>query len=553
MTTDLVPSNGHDSPLLFGADNRPLDPELRALEFASSLVDRYHWARQIGLAFSRHGRDLYHIFDYPHAVSPQMHRQRYDRGGVAGRIIDAKPHATWRGEGGVVEDEDVDVTTTFEKAFNELNKRLSVWPKLQRVDILSSLGGFAVLLIGVNTNGDLAAPLPKGNNPKQLIYLRPLGGGSGATNVAQIGHTSIPRATIIIKSSVEDTKDPRYGLPEFYEIQQPGTASNSERRVHWSRVVHVPAEGFLDDEIYGPPRLDRIWNLLCDLDKVSGGGAEAFFLRANQGMQVDIDPKMAIKDIEAEKKALHDQMKEYRDGFTRWLRTRGVDVKMLGSDVANFSSPMEAIVTLIAGCVGIPKRILLGSEMGELASSQDRSNWHDVINDRRTSYAGPMIARAFVDRMIEYGYLPEPDEYDVEWTDLANMTDEQRVEIAGKAAAMNDHGQLVIEANEIRDRFLDMEPLPEPETPDQSTQAQVDQLTQAMNGNNGGVMNVVVGGKKQQALPPGQKSPVKKQLPAARGAEGIPPELEPLVARLTAAIEADDLTTIGAIVRAVKG
>ena len=94
--------------------------------------------------------------------------------------------------------------------------------------------------------------------------------------------------------------------------------------------------------------------------------------------------------------------------------------------MANFSNPADAILTQIAGSKAIPKRILTGSEMGELASSQDRDNWKDQINGRQTGYAGPYIVRPLVDRLIKYGYLPTPKkgprEYEVRCPQIQVLT-----------------------------------------------------------------------------------------------------------------------------------
>src|ERR1019366_8703222 len=102
---------------------------------------------------------------------------------------------------------------------------------------------------------------------------------------------------------------------------------------------------------------------LDDLDKCTGGGAEAFWLRANAGLHLDIDKDMALPQAKDTVAALKEQAEDYQNQQTRWLRTRGVTVSHLGSNVANFSGPADAILTQIAGTRKMPKRILTGSEM----------------------------------------------------------------------------------------------------------------------------------------------------------------------------------------------
>jgi hypothetical protein len=231
--------------------------------------------------------------------------------------------------------------------------------------------------------------------------------------------------------------------------------------VHWSRIIHI-AEGGLDDEVFGVPVLENIWNYLDDLDKVAGGGAEAFWLRANQGTHLDVDKDM---DLSPEaRQSLSDQASEYQHQMRRMLQTRGVSVQTLGSDVANFSNPVDAILTLIAGSKGIPKRILTGSEMGELASSQDRDNWKDQINGRQTGYAAPYIVEQLADRLIAYNYLPKPKQYSVRWPHIETLTEDERAQGATRWAAVNrTQGAPVFTIDEIRDKWYGLVPL----TPEQ--------------------------------------------------------------------------------------
>ena len=66
-----------------------------------------------------------------------------------------------------------------------------------------------------------------------------------------------------------------------------------------------------------------------------------------------------------------------------------------------------------------PVLVDLASEIGQLASTQDRDNWLSLVIGRRTEFAEPCIIRPFVDRCIEYGVLPATkDDYSVKWEDL---------------------------------------------------------------------------------------------------------------------------------------
>lgn len=424
--------------------------EIRAA--ASVLLERVQFMRQAGITFDG-DRDLYEIFGYPRLISTRQYRERYQRGGIAARVVEALPKATWRGSMEVIEDENPNVSTAFEEAWFGLEKRLKIKAVLQRVDILAGLSSFAVLLIGAP--GDLSSELPRGK-PDSLLYLSPFAGGGGP------GIKGTLDSDASIQSYVTDTSSIRFGLPEMYQLKRTDIHSASlQRPVHHSRVIHI-AEGCLDDEVFGQPALERVWNLFDDLDKVTGGGAEAFWLRANQGFHINLDKD--TKDLTSDQlTALRTNLEEYKHGMDRWIRTRGAQIETLGSDVANFSNPADALLTQIAGAKGIPKRILTGSEMGELASSQDRDNWKDQVNGRQTGYAEPYIIRPLVDRLIKYGYLPSPkkgpDEYIVKWPHIQVLTEQEKAEGAAQWASTTTVQGPVFTPEEIREKWYQLEPL----------------------------------------------------------------------------------------------
>lgn len=463
------------------------DAELR--DATTALIERFNWARQMGMTFNG-DRDTYAVLGYPTVISAQQYRERYARGGIAGRVVDALAKAVWRGEGRIYEDENPDTSTKFEQDWQALNDKLRVWPTLGRLHILASLSSFSVLLLGAE--GDLEQELPKGK-PGGILYLTPFGGGvvNTATGAGRNrGQAAGIGADVTVQKWDEDPKSPRFGQPISYQLKRTNVSLPSQvKPVHWTRVIHVPAPGFLDDAVFGPPALESVWNYLDDLDKVVGGGAEAFWLRANAGLHINIDKKMQLADAKNTLESLAEQVKLYEHNLSRVMRTRGVDVNQLGSDVADFKQPSDAIVTLIAGTSGIPKRILTGSEMGQLASEQDRDNWNDQIKDCRSAYAAPTIVRQFVDRLVKYGYLAQPKTYEVAWPDVESMSEVEKLDAAAKAMSLNDHGERVITGAEVRETYLNREPLEEEDEPTEEEE-QIERLEAALR--RGGTLSLAV-------------------------------------------------------------
>lgn len=481
---------------------------------ASVLLDRFRFGQMAGFTFGGR-RNTYQIFGYPQVITAWDYREKYARGGIAKAIVEAYPEATWRGGVELYEDEDPKVDTEFEKAFKDLDARLNFWQRCQQVDIVSGLSTFGVLLIGAE--GKVAEELPKGGPVK---FLKPYSGGGGGSlmdsNRNQAGQDSSFQCAARVMEYDADQASERFGEPTFYSIRVPNGLGYTLAKVHWSRVIHV-AEGCLEDDVYGIPVLESVFNLLLDLEKVTGGGSESFFLRANQGLHVNVDKDMGLpgtpsagQGLTPEQRAdMKDKFEELQHQLQRVVVTRGVDVTQLGSDVANFSLPADAILKQIAGSKKIPMRILTGSEMGTLASEQDAANFDSRVNDRRTGYAGPKIVRRAIDRLIKYEMLPTPKQYTVGWPVEENMDEKGKAGFALALAQVNQtQGSIVFPDDEIRDMAFNKPPLTDTE-------------------------------KKAIADEKAQK---------AADAE---PDVDPLAAQLKAleaAIEADDLQAIGRII-----
>jgi hypothetical protein len=86
--------------------------------------------------------------------------------------------------------------------------------------------------------------------------------------------------------------------------------------------------------------------------------------------------------------------------------------------------------SLIAGASGIPKRILFGSELGELASTTDEATYFGSIEERRVQFANSQIIRPLLDRLIGIKALPKPSsgEYSIVWAPLNVESPKQKAD-----------------------------------------------------------------------------------------------------------------------------
>ena len=374
-------------------------------------------------------RDYYTIFGYPKALSYTHLESMYMREGIAGRIVEAEPRATWTNppELKAYNEEDVsrpkELPTEFTTAWNTLCTKFNLYEVITRADKLAGISPYAVLLLGFGDTDDLTQPLNTQSTP-ELLYIQPYAAE----------HATIDKL-------VTDTTNPRYSLPEIYSLKQMDTSgaltglmgklnSGKSLKVHASRIVHI-AENTMSNDLIGNPRLSRAFNLLTDIMKVTGGSSEMFWLTANRGLHIDVDKDMALSQEDAEN--LTDEVEQYVDGLSRIIRTRGVKVDTLGGSSVDPRGTFGILVAQLSATSGIPQRILVGSEAGQLASAQDRANWATRIEERRELFAEPIILNPLVTKFIEIGLLPDPNALIVyDWPDAFIQNPLERAQTAAQ-------------------------------------------------------------------------------------------------------------------------
>jgi len=374
------------------------------------LVGRYNLARMAGLTYSGQ-RDMFGALGYTQNPTYEHFRVEYETTELGQRVIDAYPDKTWGNPPEVYDSEDEGIETPFEKAFKALVKRFKLWDALNRADKLAGLGRYSVLLLGLPGETNVE---PTGG---RLLYLMPYSELTGA-----------------IMDYETDPENERFGFPKNYNIQTNSGTVAKTFVAHYSRAIHI-CEGNLDNTIFGKPRLAAIYNRINDITKIVGGGAEMFWRAAFKGLHFNID-KDATGVTTESLDDLKKQIDEYANNLRRVIRTQGVDVNSLTGETADPTGIFMVAVQLISCASGIPMRILLGSERGELASSQDTQEFNERVSLRMKNHAEINMLRPLIDRLIELKVLPKPQggEYEVEWPDLMALKDSERADIAKKLA-----------------------------------------------------------------------------------------------------------------------
>lgn len=385
------------------AVGKKLSQEVRLRTLASELISRTELARKLGYSY-KGKRDIYDILGYERDPDFESFYALYQRAGISRRIINAPVDASWRGLPEIVEKDKKD--TKFEQEWKDLIIKKGVYSKIRRADKLARIGQYSILLLGFDDSTDLSKPVKKAS---ELLYLQPYSEDSAEID------------------QIEDkTNSERYGLPNTYKVKMSNLSDISQimpKVVHHSRVIHI-AEDLLTNNIRGEPALKCVFNNLHNIELISGGSAEMFWRGALPGLafKAEEGAQFGSEDDLAD---LEDEIQEYLLGLKRYLRLQGVDVESLSPQVSDPTSHIAVQIEIIAGTIGMPKRILVGSERGELASSQDQVAWNRQMDERRQDFCEPVILRPLIDRLIGFGILPAPekDTYTIKWKSLTQETE----------------------------------------------------------------------------------------------------------------------------------
>lgn len=378
-------------------------------------------------------RDINDECQYPDVISLEQYREMFEREGLGTRVVNVYPDECWS-----VEPEIMDTPTpdksTFEQAWEDLVTRWNLYHYFNRLDTLSGVGHYGLMLYGLSDGKPLSEPVA-GVDPKtgefrsssgelKLLYLR-----------------VFPQYAVSIQKWEDNKRSPRYGQPLMYSIKMTDFRNLAsgvvvpttmlEQEVHWSRVIHV-ADNCHANEVFGTPRQQCVFNRLLDLRKLLGGSAEMFWKGAFPGMSFETNPD--IGDAVLDTESLKEEFQAYMEGLQRYLAVVGVSVKSLAPQVASPKDHVLEQLHAICAAIGVPLRIFMGSEAAQLASGQDKMTWNRRVMRRQNLFCTPVIIRQFIDRMRVLGVLPEPEQgkYQVTWPDLDTPTSNDKADVLQK-------------------------------------------------------------------------------------------------------------------------
>lgn len=370
--------------------------------YISTLISRMRWGS--GTAKYGGARDIYISLGYPLEITFKDCWNRYKRQDLSYALISKQIDTTWK-DGIEVYDQSTNEETEFDRAWKDVCTSTHLMQKLRTVDTFSMLGRYAILLLGLD---DVRGYADWKKEPKagvDLLYIQPYSEESAEVSILD-----------------KNPSSPRYGLPLVYKVT---FSDGTSAEVHWKRVIHIIYSD-INDGVKGLLYLEKVYNRLLDLDMIVGGDAEMFWRGARPGYTGKIDKEYTLPEGFDDR--LKEQIDEFENNLRRILLNEGLDLTALEQQIADPTSHVSVQVDMICAATGIPKRVLIGSERGELASTQDETQFNHLITQRRILHAENNILRPLIDRLMDLEVLPEA-EYEVEWQDLFVKSTEQVVSI----------------------------------------------------------------------------------------------------------------------------
>ena len=399
--------------------------------------------------FTKAKHNHYRDFGFPENLTFDQLYAMYTRNGIARAGVDKTVGKTWQDLPFLLEQErdgsqrGTDKETTLERDIRQRFADLRLWARLADADAQSMVGAYSVLILR----------FADGRPFDQPVDAVP-GGLDGLVEVIPAWEGQIE-----ISSWETDQASPEYGLPKMYQFNESAVGNQKQPRqlyMHPDRVIVWSRDGTVN----GRSALEPGYNDLMTMEKISGAGGEGFWKNAKSApvLEMDKDAKldqmaksMGIAPTDLVDK-INDQVEDWQKGFDQLLMLQGIQAKTLGITLPSPEHFFAIALQSFAASLSIPLKILVGSQTGERASTEDANEWSQTIMSRRATQTVPNVM-ALVNRLERVGIIPERDWY-LDWTDLTEASMAEKIARADKMADINtklkDSGEWGFTPEEIR-------------------------------------------------------------------------------------------------------
>lgn len=423
---------------------------------------------------------LYCEFGYPTHLTFDDFYRAYTRNAVAGAAIERMNDGCFEDYPTVFEGTDkreADAESAWDKAANALLKRC--WKAIKGADKRNLVGRYSALLIQVKDS----TPWDEEINTATVASLK---------EKALVKLIPVWEPQLDVSEWDDDPTSETFGEPKMYSFTELPVENDTKNtrparivKVHPSRVI-ILAEGADDGYLTsGASMLEKGFNKLLDIEKVSGGASEGFLKNASRQLNYSFSEKTDFAKLARAlgvpegqlADALDEQVKRLNDSTDSASFMQAGTAEVLSVAPADPEPTWRTALNEFCATVPIPVKILVGMQTGERASVEDAKDWAKTRMSRRKGFLTELLTE-LLRRFWTYGFLPPPqgEEICVDWSDLLAPSKQEKIADMAALAdvavkTMTAFGRAAINENEIR-AAGEMKPVPgmddyEPEEPPQ--------------------------------------------------------------------------------------
>lgn len=393
--------------------------------------------------------NFYRDYGYPENLAFEHYMMMYKRNGIAAAGVNRAIETCWQSYPVLQEKEETHKETTLEKQIVDAFERLNFWSVLSEADRFSRIGKYAGVIFRFRDNLPFEQPVARV--------------GGGLDGVAEV--IPVNEGQLTVSELYSDTTQPdTYGKVKMYQFTEQeitDTTDTTKMRqfmVHPDRV-HIWSKNMT---IWNDPILEPGFNDLLTIQKINGAGGEGFWKNAKAAPILNVDMNAQLNSLATMLGVPLDELgdkldtivDDYNKGLDATMVLQGIEPKLLSVTLPSPEHFLMGPMQSFAASISIPLKILLGSQSGERASTEDAKEWNKTCNSRRENYIKPNIISIL--RMWEkYGILARKPWY-LLWGDLTESSSQEKADLGAKMADVNakmrGNGENdVFDANEIRE------------------------------------------------------------------------------------------------------
>lgn len=373
-------------------------------------------------------------YGFPSAVTGDDLYQMWRRNGVAHGAVEKLVSNCWKTAPELVyggKENSAKQENKTESEWADFAKRTGLWKAFKRADEMRLVRRWSAIIIYFADSKGWSEPVAAG--AKRVEKLRPVWASA-------------------LRATLNDMGDVTHWT---YIETNPDGVQLREVQIHPDRIFIV---GDTAADALG--LLEPAYNDLVSLEKLCGGGGESFLKNAARQLAVTFDKEVDMGDIAAMYGVPLDGLKtEFQKaaqnmnrGNDSLLAMQGAQVSTLVSTVPDPGPIYNCNLQNVAAALDIPTKILVGMQTGERASTEDREYFNSRCQSRRSDLGEEV--QDFMRRMIDKGVLPAAAEITIQWDDLNESSQGDKLDNAKKMADTNaaaiDPANEPYTVNEIR-------------------------------------------------------------------------------------------------------